>query len=58
MNQSIRPELRLWSLSAIFSDYVLLQIELFNMQSSYEEHVKTQVEKDASLAPQRITSIC
>lgn len=58
MNQSIRRVLRLWSLSAIFSDYVLLQIELFNMQSSYEEHVKTQVEMDVSLAPQRITTIC
>lgn len=50
--------LRLWSLSAIFSDYVLLQIELFNMQSSYEEHVKTQVEMDVAFAPQRIITIC
>lgn len=38
MNQSIRWAVKLWSLSAIFSEYIWLQIELFNVQFSCEQH--------------------
>lgn len=57
LNQSIRWVLKLWSLSTIFSDYIWLQIELFKMQCSYEQHVKTQTEMEVFLTSQWITSL-